>query len=138
MNQYATDFGILFQIVDDLIDFGGNSDDYGKTTGYDYLNGLITLPIMNAIKYQESNHASSEILSAFNQSNRDFLCHQLKDSVQASNAIETTLNTVSELEIKCATHLEAFETSLGKDILQSLVSYTISRIPKNLLSAKSN
>ncbi|PCJ19105.1 MAG: hypothetical protein COB02_08625 [Candidatus Cloacimonadota bacterium] len=132
LNQYASDFGTLFQIVDDLIDFDGDSNYYGKTTGYDVINGLITLPVMNAIKYQEKNGQESSILNAFNQKNYNFLKSDLKTNVFATNAIETTISSIHQLKNKCFQNLECFNDNLGKNILEDLVSYTISRIPNSL------
>lgn len=132
LNLYATDFGMIFQIVDDLIDLGGESDQYGKTTGYDFLNGLITLPIMNAIKYEEEQSGHSEILNAYNRSDYDYLSNHLHSRIRQTNAIETTIQSLQELKIKCIKHLKAFDQSTGHKILKNLILYTISRIPEDL------
>lgn len=130
--SYATDFGMIFQIVDDLIDLGGDSDKYGKTTGYDFLNGLITLPIMNAIKFEEDTLGYSEILNAFNRADNDYLLSNLSTRVQQTNAVSVTIQTVNELTTKCFKHLEAFDSSPGTNILKELINYTVSRVPISL------
>lgn len=45
--KIGRDFGLAFQIVDDLLDFGiGDSDQLGKSTYADLGNGLVTLPLL--------------------------------------------------------------------------------------------
>jgi geranylgeranyl diphosphate synthase type II len=42
--NYATCFGLAFQIVDDLLDFLGSSEEVGKRTGKDLERGKLTFP----------------------------------------------------------------------------------------------
>ena len=41
--------GIAFQIVDDLLDYGGNSDATGKNIGDDFRERKLTLPVIKAV-----------------------------------------------------------------------------------------
>jgi len=43
LRQYARNVGLAFQIIDDLLDVEGNSEDIGKTTGKDVEAGKATL-----------------------------------------------------------------------------------------------
>lgn len=43
LNNYAENIGLAFQIVDDLLDIEGNSEDIGKTAGKDIEAGKATL-----------------------------------------------------------------------------------------------
>ncbi|MCO4782550.1 MAG: polyprenyl synthetase family protein [Candidatus Cloacimonetes bacterium] len=130
LNLYATDFGMIFQIVDDLIDFGGNSKKYGKTTGYDFLNGLITLPVMNAIKFEEKTLDNSPILNAFQKSDNEYLSQNLHSRVHQTDALKITIQSVENLKVKSLSHLEVFKDTMGKKILSDLITYTISRVPQ--------
>ncbi len=44
LRNYAEAFGLAFQIVDDLLDFLGSSDQVGKQTGKDIQRGKLTFP----------------------------------------------------------------------------------------------
>jgi len=46
---YGDHIGAAFQVVDDLLDFLGNTDSTGKKTGNDFIEGKITLPLLNAL-----------------------------------------------------------------------------------------
>lgn len=46
MSTYGMNIGYAFQIIDDILDFKGDSTILGKPTGKDLLNGNITLPLI--------------------------------------------------------------------------------------------
>lgn len=49
MRDYGDALGIAFQIVDDLLDYGGSSDTIGKNTGDDFRERKLTLPVIKAV-----------------------------------------------------------------------------------------
>lgn len=48
--SYGTNLGIAFQLVDDVLDYGGQSPDLGKEIGDDFREGKVTLPIVLAYR----------------------------------------------------------------------------------------
>jgi geranylgeranyl diphosphate synthase type II len=44
LTEYGDHLGLAFQIVDDLLDVDGNSEDLGKQTGKDDRRGKLTFP----------------------------------------------------------------------------------------------
>lgn len=66
LNEYAENIGLAFQIVDDLLDIEGNTEDIGKTAGKDVEAGKATLvSLMGAKKAREL--ADELIDNAINQ-----------------------------------------------------------------------
>jgi len=49
LRDYGDALGISFQIVDDLLDYGGASDTIGKNTGDDFRERKLTLPLIKAV-----------------------------------------------------------------------------------------
>ncbi len=49
LRDYGDALGIAFQIVDDLLDYGGNSAAIGKNTGDDFRERKVTLPVIKAV-----------------------------------------------------------------------------------------
>jgi octaprenyl-diphosphate synthase len=49
MHAYGDALGISFQIVDDLLDYGGSSANLGKNTGDDFRERKLTLPVIKAV-----------------------------------------------------------------------------------------
>lgn len=46
---YGNHIGAAFQIIDDLLDFQGQTETTGKKTGNDFIEGKLTLPILHAL-----------------------------------------------------------------------------------------
>ena len=49
MRDYGDALGIAFQIVDDLLDYGGVSETIGKNVGDDFRERKLTLPVIKAV-----------------------------------------------------------------------------------------
>lgn len=46
LRDYGNFLGLAFQLVDDVLDYGGSAEDLGKNTGDDFREGKITLPVI--------------------------------------------------------------------------------------------
>ncbi|MGL4320204.1 MAG: polyprenyl synthetase family protein, partial [Paracoccaceae bacterium] len=49
LRTYGDALGVAFQIVDDLLDYGGTDSAIGKNTGDDFRERKMTLPVINAV-----------------------------------------------------------------------------------------
>ncbi len=50
LREYGFNLGVMFQLVDDLLDFTGESEALGKPIGGDLREGKITLPIIHLLR----------------------------------------------------------------------------------------
>jgi len=50
LRSYGLNLGLAFQLVDDVLDYGGNANDLGKNVGDDFREGKITLPVLLAYR----------------------------------------------------------------------------------------
>lgn len=50
LGRFGYDFGLAFQIIDDILDFTGDETTLGKPAGNDLRQGTITLPLIYAIE----------------------------------------------------------------------------------------
>jgi octaprenyl-diphosphate synthase len=48
--SYGANLGLVFQLIDDVLDYGGNANDLGKAIGDDFREGKITLPLVLAYR----------------------------------------------------------------------------------------
>jgi octaprenyl-diphosphate synthase len=46
LRSYGTNLGLAFQLIDDALDYGGNSQNLGKNVGDDFREGKVTLPVI--------------------------------------------------------------------------------------------
>jgi octaprenyl-diphosphate synthase len=81
LSTFARNLGILFQMVDDLIDYNSSAHEMGKNTGDDMKTGKITLPIINAIN-KADNYDKEQIINILNN-NKD----NIDQRVQQMNII---------------------------------------------------
>src|SRR5687768_2437774 len=51
LREYGFNLGVMFQLVDDLLDFTGEAEALGKPIGGDLREGKITLPIIHLLKH---------------------------------------------------------------------------------------
>lgn len=63
LRRYGENLGLAFQVIDDLLDFTGNSNELGKDTGRDAQRGKLTYPGLMG-EAEARRHAGSLIASA--------------------------------------------------------------------------
>ena len=52
MHQFGLHFGLAYQLLDDWLDYRGNSESMGKNVGDDLAEGKLTLPLILRWKMQ--------------------------------------------------------------------------------------
>ena len=81
LKSYGYNLGMAFQIIDDILDFEGDPNEFGKPVGQDLDQGLLTLP---SLIYLEKFPNETNILSLFSEGDSEN--HKLK-------IIESILNS---------------------------------------------
>ncbi len=61
--EYGMNLGIIFQITDDILDYFGNPDEFGKVIGGDFAEKKVTLPII--ILYQFASMDEKSMISNY-------------------------------------------------------------------------
>lgn len=62
LKQYGRNLGILFQVVDDLLDVTGNTEQMGKEAGSDLQSGILTAPTLFVLERIRSSKALEELI----------------------------------------------------------------------------
>ena len=93
--RYGTHLGTAFQLVDDILDYEGNSEDIGKDVGDDLAEGKPTLPLIHALQHGSSAQQQT-IRSAIEQGDRDQIAPIL-EIVRDTGALDYT-RTQARLE----------------------------------------
>jgi octaprenyl-diphosphate synthase len=98
-------FGIIFQLIDDILDYSGNASQIGKNLGDDLSEGKITLPLIYAMK--DSNKTQ---------------CKLIKDAIKVGDIrklpdiieiIEDT-KSIAKVQIKSEEQLSSIKIILDK------------------------
>ncbi len=121
---YGRHIGTAFQLVDDVLDYGGNAEALGKNVGDDLREGKPTLPL---IRVMEVGTPAQRFLvhDAILHGDGDF--EAVARAVQETDALEYTRKAaVAEAEL-ARSALGDWPLSIHRDSLLELCSFAVSR-----------
>ena len=127
LNTYGDALGISFQIVDDLLDYGGVSQSLGKNIGDDFRERKLTLPVIKAIaKANDEERAFwDRVIAKGNQQDGD-LEHAMA-LLQAHGTLTETRDAAVFWGNKAKSALDALPNSKIRDLLGDLTDFVVSR-----------
>lgn len=123
--RYGMHLGTAYQLIDDVLDFQGDTAAIGKNIGDDLAEGKPTLPLLIAMR--ESGAADAAILrNAIESGGLDHL-EQVLSIVQHSGATDKVRQlAVAEAEL-ARQNLEVLAPSLFRDALDQLAMFAVQR-----------
>ena len=125
LNTLGVNFGIIFQIVDDNLDYFG-SKKTGKVIGQDFIEGKITLPIILLLK-KISNDEKEKIKLIFQKEKRTK--KDLKEVIQLLQKYEIEQECreyAEKISVKSLNILNKFENKQSQ-LLRELLITSIKR-----------
>jgi octaprenyl-diphosphate synthase len=127
LKTYGHNLGIAFQLVDDALDYAGESLQLGKATGDDFREGKITLPVIVCLRRagQEERAFWQRTLTEGSIESGDFE-HALQ-AMQRHGAIEVTLDRARHYGACARDGLAALPAGPGVHALSEVVDFCISR-----------
>lgn len=121
---YGATLGRAFQIVDDILDYSGKTEEIGKQLGDDLREGKVTLPVIHALR-QASAADREFIIEAIRSGDGDFA--RITEIVVTSGALEYS-KAAAQREVEAGTAaLGALPDSEFKNSLIQLLSFAIDR-----------
>lgn len=121
--NYGRHLGLAFQIVDDILDFTGSTEDLGKPAGSDLRSGNLTAPVLYAI--EEKPYLESLIKREFEQ---DDDLEQALALVQDSRGIERSRELAAFHAKSAIGYLSDLPASASRQCLTKLADYVLSRL----------
>lgn len=125
MKAFGQHLGMAFQLVDDQLDYTGETAQLGKNIGDDLSEGKVTLPLIVAMR-DGNQEQRGYIKQAINAKGTDDL-ERVIDTVRATGGIEYTCNAAQaqqQLAMKCLTPME---DSVHKSAMAALVQFVVAR-----------
>ena len=128
LREYGFNLGIAFQLVDDLLDFTGDTEAVGKPIGSDLREGKVTLPLIHLLR-QSSDGVGSGIV-------RDIIASrtvtpeqwaELLRCLKDHASIDYAYRRAVEFADRAKKPLYAFPPSSERDALLALPDYVLSR-----------
>ncbi len=128
LRDYGDALGISFQIVDDLLDYGGSSTDLGKNTGDDFRERKLTLPVIKAVALADETERAfwSRVIEKGDQHEGD-LEHAMA-LLDRHGALEQTRRDALDWAERAKQALSALPGGNIRDLLIELADYVVSRV----------
>ena len=122
--DYGKELGMAFQIMDDVLDYTGNSEQTGKNVGDDLREGKLTLPM---IKFLEKEPQYKELLENIISFKHESDISRLASLIQKSDVIDYCKDKAKEHATTAKTLLEKFPSNSAKDALHHLADFSVTR-----------
>jgi octaprenyl-diphosphate synthase len=125
MTSYGCHLGTAFQLIDDVLDYSGSSEEIGKNIGDDLAEGKPTLPLIHAIRI--GSQAQAAIMrKAIQKGGREHI-EEVVSAVESSGAIAYTACAARAEAALALKALAPIPPSPHKEALQSLVEFSVDR-----------
>jgi octaprenyl-diphosphate synthase len=122
---YGQALGTAFQVVDDLLDYAGDSTDFGKNLGDDLREGKTTLPLILAMQ-NGSPEQSQTIRNAIETGDLQAL-QQIVLIVRSTGALEATQAAAAAEAQRAIAALSALPPSPYREALHQLAAQLLNR-----------
>lgn len=127
LRSYGLSLGLAFQLIDDALDYMGDTSELGKPVGNDLREGKATLPLICALTNGRSAEKNRfrEIFSEEEMSQEAF--EEIRNLVIQAGGIEYTQRLAVEYVQKAKDSLHVFSPSPTRDLLCDIADYIIYR-----------
>ncbi len=126
MRQFGHDFGIAYQIIDDVLDYMADPEVSGKAIGNDLLEGKITLPLLRTL--DTCDDATKQLIhQVIDQGANDEQLQTLVTAVKQGDAYTYCINEANRYIDNALQHLEALPASDCKQSLIDLCQFVLER-----------
>lgn len=127
LRSYGKNLGIAFQLVDDALDYSGDSQRLGKSVGDDFREGKITLPLILSFRRgsQDERQFWNRTIAEGDIRNGDL--ETAVSLMKRHKAIEATFERARSYGAIAGDALAIFPDSREKSALADVISFCISR-----------
>ncbi len=122
---YGMHLGTAFQLIDDVLDYTGASEQTGKNIGDDLAEGKPTLPLIYAMATGSTGQAQT-IRSAIENGGRDNIA-AVVEAIQSTGALDYTKNAAKKESDAAIAALRAFPSNPYKDAMIALADFAVTR-----------
>jgi octaprenyl-diphosphate synthase len=125
LKNYGYHLGMAFQLVDDMLDYSGNTEELGKNIGDDLAEGKLTLPLIYAMK-NGSKKQTALIAESIREANCDHL-NEIIAITQQTGALEFTYQQAKYHANTALLYLAKLADSQYRQTMTELAEFSFSR-----------
>lgn len=131
LRLYGAELGLAFQVVDDLLDYLGDSQKTGKTVGNDFIEAKMTLPLIHALTHgNKQDRGRLLALLAGDKENRSSNLPEAVMLIEKYGSFQYAKQRAGQLIDAALARLENFADDTAgpyKPVLQGLARYVLTR-----------
>lgn len=125
ITHFGREFGMAFQITDDLLDFSGLKAEVGKPIFNDFAQGIYTLPIIYALQHNEYKRKMAALLES-SELGPEHL-EEVKGLVKQSGGLDYARKMAARYIERCRRHLGALPKIYAREVMEELLEELIER-----------
>ncbi|CBL44967.1 Polyprenyl synthetase [gamma proteobacterium HdN1] len=125
LRGFGEHLGIAFQLIDDVLDFRGDSQALGKNIGDDLAEGKPTLPLIFTMR--EGNAESAKLIHNAILEGGSPDIEAIRSAVETAGGLEYTANKAHEHALLACHHLDALPDSPYRQALHDLSHFAVAR-----------
>jgi geranylgeranyl pyrophosphate synthase len=126
LKSYGYSIGMAFQIVDDILDVEGDTEEIGKPVGNDLLQGVLTLPGIMLIERYPKENPIQELFQQSDRASGDSLKRAL-DMIQNSGIIQDCYAVARGYCLKAREAVEPLPDNPARRSILQLSDYVMER-----------
>ncbi|GGP23620.1 octaprenyl diphosphate synthase [Silvimonas iriomotensis] len=123
--RYGMHLGTAFQIIDDVLDYSGHTEEIGKNLGDDLAEGKPTLPLIYVMRHGAPEHANA-VREALTHASRDRF-DDVSRAIHATGALDYARQIATAEADRAKAELEGVPDSPAKRALLALADLAIHR-----------
>lgn len=125
LSDYGLEVGLAFQLVDDALDYRGDTETLGKNVGDDLAEGKPTLPLIYAMS--QSDGAERELIRQAIQNGDASKLQEIVAVVEATGAMEYTLQAARDAVARATDKLKVLPESTFRQAMHELAEFALAR-----------
>ena len=129
MISFGKDFGMAFQLMDDVLDYDGTEEQLGKPVGTDFKEGLVTMPLLHL--YQSGDKEMKREIESFVQndkiSRKDI--EYIVERMHESKSFEYTVDKANEYMDSAKKNLQTVQKNSQRhyELMVGLMDFIVGR-----------
>ena len=123
--EYGRSIGTAFQLIDDVLDYSGNSTDIGKNVGDDLREGKPTLPLIWLL--QNGTIEQRKLVRTCIETGDEQHFDEILTAITTSGALAYTKSKAEKAARSAADSISSLRPSIFKDSLLQLSAFAVDR-----------